>query len=503
MSVFAPRRNVIVDWNVAAYSPAQASRARQHLSAQRTRLAWWRWIALLAVVVIIATLQTGCAAVPPGSAGASHGTGHVKEYNYETPAGSRAPAPGGSKADSRMAAAPSASAKPPSRAGDVAFAAPDDDAASSREGVSADARRIAEQSERDVAMLLSRGTSGGSNADASHANASQVSNTLGAPRSSVQKPSTSISSQTGQTPAVSPTQPEIKWNDAPARNADGWSAALPSSFAPVPPPATVPPATTAPAVVEPAAPTSQPDAATLRPDRIRQLTVELARELYASGAYSEHPLRELTIIAAMGMTDPERKLDPSAIPDLTEEERALLAHLQTFFASVGETLDRGSDVNAGVAQAAASLKQALVHEPQLNLPTLALCTRVGGFGDYSPFERNVFLAGADQKAIVYLEIEDFVSEINQNNEFVTETSQQLTIFSERDGIPVWHEDWQQATDVARNKRQDFFTTQIITLPKNLGVGKYTLKVRVRDDRSKAESETSIPFEFVADAKMLK
>lgn len=269
----------------------------------------------------------------------------------------------------------------------------------------------------------------------------------------------------------------------------------PASFLAMSPPA----ASTSAAASQPAA--SQPDASTLRPDRIRQLTVDLARELYAAGAYSENPLRELVVIAAMNMSDPERRLDPAAIPDLTDDERQLLASLQTFFTSMGESMDKGSELSAGVASAAAALRSALVHEPQLKLPSIALCTRVGGFGDYSPFERNAFLAGAEQKAIVYLEVADFVSEVNQNNEFVTELSQQLTLYSDRDGIPVWKEDWQPATDVTRNKRQDFFTVQVIKFPKALSVGRYTLKVRVRDEKSKAESETGLPVEIVADPKM--
>lgn len=489
MSSFAPRRNVIVDWNVDAYSPAPAKRARQNRAAQRTRLAWWRWIALLFAAVIFATLQTGCAATSPSQSSEPLSSGAVNEYNYESSNGRRTAAPGGSKMDAKASNAASVSPpKPSPRSGKVAFDAPDD-ASSNADGVSPETRRLIEQSERDVALLTANRTSAGVNSGSTVPSATTTLNALGAP-------------PTNMPPISAPSKKEIQWNDPPARKNDAPPPAPPKPTI-VPPPLNLSPPATAPVSVDVHPPSSQPDAAALRPDRIRQLTVDLARELYAAGAYSEHPLRELTVIAAMGMTEPQRKLDPNAIPDLTEDERVLLAHLQTFFASVGETLDRGSDVNTGVAQAAATLKQALVHEPQLTLPTLALCTRVGGFGDYAPFERNMFLAGGDQKAIVYIEIEDFVSEINQNNEFVTELSQQLTIFSERDGIPVWHEDWQQATDVTRNKRQDFFTTQIITLPKTLSVGKYTLKVRVRDEKSKAESESSLPFELVADAKMLK
>lgn len=241
--------------------------------------------------------------------------------------------------------------------------------------------------------------------------------------------------------------------------------------------------------------------ATLEPERLRQLMVDLSRELYATGAYSNSPLRELLAIASMSLVDPERRLDANAIPDLTEKERQLLAGLQTFFADLGRSLNDQAEPERAVLDALEKLRSTLVQEPVLRLPTAALCTRVGGFGDYTPFNRYSFLAHSDQKVILYLEIDDFTSQVNQRGEYVTELAQQLTIYSDRDGIPVWKEEWRSATDVSKNKRQDFFTVQVITLPKALSVGKYHLKVRVRDEQSEAETETSIPFEMVADPKL--
>jgi hypothetical protein len=87
------------------------------------------------------------------------------------------------------------------------------------------------------------------------------------------------------------------------------------------------------------------------------------------------------------------------------------------------------------------------------------------------------------------------------NQWLTEISQQLEIISDRDGIPVWSEPWQKAVDVTSHRRRDFFTTQIITLPEALSVGRYHLKIRVRDEKSGAETEESITFEMVADPKL--
>ena len=71
------------------------------------------------------------------------------------------------------------------------------------------------------------------------------------------------------------------------------------------------------------------------------------------------------------------------------------------------------------------------------------------------------------------------------------------IYSDRDGIPVWKEQWQTATDLAGSRRNDYFTAQKIEIPTNLSVGKYQLKVRVRDEFSQSESEATIPFVMTA------
>jgi hypothetical protein len=255
-------------------------------------------------------------------------------------------------------------------------------------------------------------------------------------------------------------------------------------------------AATDPAATQPAATRTS-----LEPDRLKQLMVDLSRELYATGAYSDAPLRQLVMIAAMSMVDPDRKLEPQAIPDLTDKERELLGKLQTFFAELGRGLNSSSDLEQSIVESLGRLRASLVKEPQLKLARVALCTRVGGFGDYAPFDKLAFLAHSEQKAIVYLELEDFTSELNPKGEYVTQIAQQLTIYSDRDGIPVWKEDWQTAVDVTRHRRQDFFTVQVITLPKALSVGRYHLKVRVRDEKSTAEAENSLEFEMVADPRL--
>ena len=242
-------------------------------------------------------------------------------------------------------------------------------------------------------------------------------------------------------------------------------------------------------------------------DALGRLVVELSAELYRRGAYSDMPLRELLVIVATTMVTPDRALVPDALPGLTPREREILGLMQDFFRQLGKDfLERGDP--EVLVEAVDALSKSLSQQPQLVLPKAALCSRVGGFGDYDEFPVNDegryrFLAQNGQQAVVYVEVEDFSSERNKQGEWVTELSQQLVIYSDRDGIPVWREDWQLGTDTSKNRREDFFIVQVITLPPALSVGLYQFKIHVRDNRSAAEAELTVEFEMVADARMTK
>lgn len=242
-------------------------------------------------------------------------------------------------------------------------------------------------------------------------------------------------------------------------------------------------------------------------DALGRLIVELCAELYRRGAYSDMPLRELLLIAATTMVTPDRALIPDALPGLTPREREIVGLMQDFFRRLGEDLaDRGDP--EVLVDAIDELSKSLHKQPRLVLPKAALCSRVGGFGDYDEFPVNDegryrFLAQSGQQAVVYVEVEDFTSERNKQGEWVTELSQQLVIYSDRDGIPVWREDWQLGADTSKNRRQDFFIVQVIMLPPQLSVGLYQFKIHVRDKRSGAEAELTVEFEMVADSRMMK
>lgn len=240
----------------------------------------------------------------------------------------------------------------------------------------------------------------------------------------------------------------------------------------------------------------------LKPNALNQMLVDMSRELYAESAYSDMPMRELLAIASQALIDPTRTLDPNALPDLTEREREVFGTLQTFFADLGKELRGDCDPEAVVVDAVSRLRDQLIVEPQLSIRTIALCSRVQSFGNYDELKSRTFLAQRDTRFGLYIEVENYVSELNKNNEWITELSREIIIYTDRDGIAVAKEDWQLAVDTAKHKRTDFYVAQLVELPPSLGVGKYHLKIRVRDEKSGAIAESAIDFTLVADEALI-
>ena len=238
---------------------------------------------------------------------------------------------------------------------------------------------------------------------------------------------------------------------------------------------------------------------------INTLCNQLAQALYERSLNGDGPMRDLTVLAALSMLDRDRALQPTALESLTAEQRVALESLQQWFLAMEGQLENKETILSNLSEAAMGFQASLRKAPEFGLTSTSLATRVGGYGDVdewtlrSEADDYNFIAHSSQEVILYLELEGFDSRMDEEGQWSTSTSQQLTIYSDRDGIPVWREVWQTANDQSNSRRNDYFTVQKVKFPTNLSVGKYQLKVRVRDEQSRAESETIIPFVMTATA----
>jgi hypothetical protein len=140
-------------------------------------------------------------------------------------------------------------------------------------------------------------------------------------------------------------------------------------------------------------------------------------------------------------------------------------------------------------------------QADLTIPTMQLCTRVNGFGSFDPVEPARFVAGIDNAVIVYCEIANFTSNLNDKQLWETRLTWDMTLYAAENSINVWSDKAETVGDFARNRRHDFFVRKAITLPKALSTGRYLLKSTIVDTQSNRVAEATVPLVIAARAGM--
>jgi hypothetical protein len=153
----------------------------------------------------------------------------------------------------------------------------------------------------------------------------------------------------------------------------------------------------------------------------------------------------------------------------------------------------------------------------LELGTVELCQRVEAFGRFTPLASSAFQAGRPASMILYTEVRNFMQRPAAGlasaepadvsaapmTQWATEIGQELRLILDADGSTQWRQAEGVVRDTSRSRRTDYFLVQRIDLPRTLSVGKYTLKVIVRDKSAGAEVETNIPIQIIADPSAVR
>jgi hypothetical protein len=122
-----------------------------------------------------------------------------------------------------------------------------------------------------------------------------------------------------------------------------------------------------------------------------------------------------------------------------------------------------------------------------------------------------FAAGQAHAVLVYVEVENFRQRRFDSakdgwsgykdptaERWVAELGQEVALLDDRNDHVALHEAEQVVRDIARRRRRDFYIVQRIDLPAQLAIGKYHLKVTVRDlVDGAAVAERIIPIEIAA------
>lgn len=195
-----------------------------------------------------------------------------------------------------------------------------------------------------------------------------------------------------------------------------------------------------------------------------------------------------------------------ALKNLTPDEAAAVKTVRDLLRRLGDDHTLTADPRALADELRSHLDRlsASAAASPLSLGTVALCTRVESFGRYRPLESCRMLAGRSNAAIVYVEVEDFVQQrAGDAGDFTVQLEQQIELWYD-DGSRQWRAPAATIRDSSRTRRNDFFLVQRIDLPANLSVGKYNLKVTVRDlgAAGSPQAESIVPIEIIADQSLI-
>lgn len=207
---------------------------------------------------------------------------------------------------------------------------------------------------------------------------------------------------------------------------------------------------------------------------------------------------------------PIEALEPGILADLESPENRIGSKLapedrQALITARDNILANPGNANDSLVKALAKLAP----PANLKIARAVLCTRVSGFGHYDPFPSTTFLHSRPIRAIVYVEIEGFTTRPAREGDPVqsgsslselvsVDLSQSLSLYQDPGGLLSWHRPARPVIETSRNKRRDFYIIQQIELPSGLSIGRYNLKVTVKDRTSASEAETILPITIVAD-----
>ena len=233
------------------------------------------------------------------------------------------------------------------------------------------------------------------------------------------------------------------------------------------------------------------------PTEPSELAKLLAESLARRGGESAEPLRDWFAYAALAVGDPDLELPADFGADLLPAERERVVSAHAGFVALGIALREGRrEFDRSTSE---SLVLALTGGPMLEIPKVALCTKVEGYGRYSTVGTHRFLARSNARFIVYAELDGFRSDL-VGGSFTTRLATRVTLESERDDIEVWQRspEWTAVVDTSPVRRDEFFLCEIVSLSEFLTVGSYRLKVEIRDEMTGAVAVTTTPIHVVAD-----
>jgi hypothetical protein len=241
-----------------------------------------------------------------------------------------------------------------------------------------------------------------------------------------------------------------------------------------------------------ASPTA-PSAAVAKPP-LEPLEGRLTKQAQESPRDLASQLDYQLLLLLKGQSAPQME----TIASLSKEDREMVAALVDAIANLRANVRTDAGLLAvQKARPLLDLADRLRSQAQLRVGTLALCSRVDGFGVFQPVSAEQFLAGREHVAVLYCEVENFLPRQNEAGEWETRLTQEVVFYNDR-GQRVWAVKPQAIRDVCRNRRHDFFVPMRLTIPSSLAAGQYSLRVTIVDQNANRVAENSLAVNIAAE-----
>ncbi len=226
-----------------------------------------------------------------------------------------------------------------------------------------------------------------------------------------------------------------------------------------------------------------------------QMLARLQRHIASS---DDPAVRKALAAAALKAVDPSVPFDESLLHPLSHDQREAVRRYAQLLERMAREIEKRR--TAPTPDEGRAIVDEVFGIQPLYIRRIALCRRVQGYGVYETMPAEI-LAGREHAMVVYAEIENFQIARRGDMHEVALT-QQIELFTSEGDEPVWQQPIQRITDQSRNRRRDFFTVQLVRLPGTLGVGNYSLRVRVTDLNGKTFHAATVPIRIVADRSLV-
>lgn len=237
---------------------------------------------------------------------------------------------------------------------------------------------------------------------------------------------------------------------------------------------------------------------------IRSASRDLADAILAHMPFSLAPVDDALALVGLESLVPGVSEAAIASGTLSADERTYVQSALRLSDAV-RAVDVDPDAPVTTAQQVA---MDLAETRPIAITRASLCTRVDGYGQFTTFASNRFVAGKRQRVIVYVEVDRLGHETmspasgEMTPRYAVELTQKIEVFHSADNVLALATPTLTDRRVGRNRFRDYYVVTAVDLPETLSIGEYQIKVTMRDAADDGMAQVMIPLTIVANASAL-